>query len=75
MAAVTAPVRVCLSHASIAESPATREPFETTLLELVRAVDSVADNEDEVVTTVLYMIRSGSVRLRGNFRGSLLEDA
>jgi hypothetical protein len=75
MAAVSVPVQVCLPQAAIVEAPAIREPFETTLLELVRAVDSVADNEDEVVATVLHMIRSGSVRLRGNFRGSLLEDA
>jgi len=50
------------------------EAVETTLLELVRAVDEVADNELEVVVTVLHMLRSGSVKLSGNFRGSLLLD-
>jgi hypothetical protein len=50
------------------------EVVETTLLELVRAVDEVADNELEVVITVLHMLRSGSVRLAGNFRDSLLLD-
>lgn len=56
------------------DAAGTEAPVETTLLELVRAVDEVADNEDEVVATVLWMIRRGSVRLRGNFRGSMLED-
>lgn len=56
------------------EAPSAAAPVDVTLLDLVRAVDEVADNEDEVVATVLWMIRRGSVRLRGNFRGSVLED-
>jgi hypothetical protein len=59
-------------------APATlrsRQTAETTLLELVQAVSEVARSEQEVVATVLYMLRSGSVQLRGSFRGSLLEDA
>ncbi len=53
----------------------TAQAPETTLLELVQAVSEVARTDQEVVATVLHMLRSGSVRLRGSFRGSLLEDA
>jgi hypothetical protein len=53
----------------------TTQAPETTLLELVQAVSEVAQTDQEVVATVLHMLRSGSVRLRGSFRGSLLEDA
>ena len=59
-------------------APATlqsRQTAEITLLELVQAISEVARTEQEVVATVLYMLRSGSVRLRGSFRDSLLEDA
>jgi hypothetical protein len=48
---------------------------ELTLLDLVQAVSISATSEVEVVATVLHLIRSGRVRLCGNFRGSLLEDA
>lgn len=48
------------------------EPLRVTLLQLVEAVSDVADNEDEVVATVMYMIERGSVRLCGNFRDSRL---
>ncbi len=41
-----------------------------TLLELVGSVCDVTDNDDEVIATVLQMLRSGRVRLCGNFRGS-----
>lgn len=44
-------------------------PPEVTLLELVQAVTDVADNESEVLAVVRHMLVSGSVRLRGNFRG------
>jgi hypothetical protein len=46
-----------------------RGPKDTTLLDLVGAVAEVAEDENEVVATVLHMIRSGRVRLCGNFRG------
>lgn len=46
---------------------------ELTLLDLVRVVGEVARNEDEVVATVLHLLRSGRVRLRGNFRGESLD--
>lgn len=47
---------------------------ESTLLELVCIVNEYAASEAEVVATVTHLVRSGRVRLRGNFRGSLLED-
>lgn len=40
----------------------------TTLLELVRTVGEVTDDEKEIVATVIHMLRSGSVKLCGNFR-------
>ena len=46
------------------------EPKSLTLLELVGSVCDVTDNDDEVVATVLHLLRSGRVRLCGNFRGS-----
>ena len=39
------------------------ECLETTLIELVRAVDSVADTEEEVIATVISLLASGQVRL------------
>ncbi len=48
---------------------------ETTLLELVCVVGEHAASEAEVVATVVHLVRSGRVRLSGNFRGSRLEDA
>jgi hypothetical protein len=42
---------------------------DTTLLELVDAVCDVTSNDEEVVATVLYLLRSGRARLCGNFRG------
>ena len=41
-----------------------------TLLELVGSVCDVTEDDDEVVATVLHLLRSGRVRLCGNFRGS-----
>ena len=41
-----------------------------TLLELVGSVCDVTDDDDEVVAIVLQLLRSGRVRLCGNFRGS-----
>jgi hypothetical protein len=49
-------------------------PQETTLLELVGAICEVTDDEGEVVATVLEMLRSGRVRLCGNFRRAPLSD-
>jgi hypothetical protein len=46
----------------------------TTLLELVRALGEITDDDGEVVATVLSLLRSGQVRLCGNFRNSSPED-
>jgi hypothetical protein len=46
----------------------------TTLLELVRALGEITDDEREVVATVLSLLRSGQVRLCGNFRDARLDD-
>jgi hypothetical protein len=51
-----------------------QETRRTTLLELVRAISQVTDDEREVVATVLEMLASGRARLCGNFRGSGVED-
>ena len=59
----------------MAAAPATTAiPQELTLLDLVVAVNEHARSEAEVVATVLHLLRSGRVRLCGNFRGSLLEE-
>jgi hypothetical protein len=42
---------------------------ETTLLELVQTIGELTDDDREVVSTVIEMLRSGRVRLIGNFRG------
>jgi hypothetical protein len=44
-------------------------PAESTLLELVRVVSEETDDDREVVAIVLQLLRSGRVRLIGNFRG------
>ena len=43
-------------------------PARLTLLELVTALSEVTNDENEVVATALYMLRTGRVVLRGNFR-------
>ena len=45
---------------------------ETTLLELVQTVGELTDDDREVVATVVELLRSGQVRLVGNFRGQRL---
>lgn len=59
----------------MAAAPATATQVrELTLLDLVQAVLCEAKSDREVVATVLHLLRSGRVRLCGNFRGSLLDD-
>ena len=43
---------------------------EFTLLDLVQAVCDVTEDDSEVVATVRHMLRSGRVRLCGNFRNA-----
>jgi hypothetical protein len=46
---------------------------QTTLLDLVTAVNEVANNEDEVIATVVHLVNSGLVRLCGTFRGARID--
>ena len=41
---------------------------QTTLLELVRALSEITGDENEIVATVLHMVREKRVQLNGNFR-------
>ena len=66
MAAVASPTREL--------APVQREARVTTLLALVRAVGEVTRDDREVVATILHMLRSGEVRLCGNFRNAPIED-
>jgi len=45
---------------------------ETTLLDLVATLGELTEDDREVVTTVVALLRSGRVRLIGNFRGQKL---
>lgn len=49
-------------------APAAPQATATTLLALVRAIGEVTDDEQEVVATVLHLLRTGQVTLCGNFR-------
>jgi len=49
-------------------------PLNLTLLELVQAISEVCDDEQEIIGTVVYMLRSGRIRLAGNFRDSVADD-
>jgi predicted nucleic-acid-binding protein len=56
--------------------PAFPDPVvETTLLELVRVVSEVTEDDREVVATVMEMLRSGRVRLCGTLRNAVLDAA
>lgn len=46
------------------------EAEQVTLLELVRAVSEVTEDDREVVATVRHLLQSGRVRLCGNFRNA-----
>jgi hypothetical protein len=43
---------------------------QSTLLDLIQAVNQFAKNDEEVVATVAHLINSGCVRLCGNFAGA-----
>ena len=49
-------------------------PIESTLLDLVRSVAEVTEDDREVVATVRTMIASGRVRLCGIFRDERVTD-
>ena len=61
--------RARLVPEAIAALPEGAEPVDTTLLDLVRAVSQEAEDEREVVATVLHLLRTGRARLSGSFRG------
>ena len=66
-----------MSAAAAASLTGEQVPIEaraTTLLALVRAVSEVTRDDREVVATILHMLRSGEVRLCGNFRNHPVED-
>jgi hypothetical protein len=44
-----------------------------TLLDLMNAVAEHAQSEAEVVATVVYLVNSGRVRLRGSLEGGRFE--
>lgn len=48
-------------------------PGQYTLLELVEAISEVADDDREIVATVVHLLASGQVRLCGNFRDEPVE--
>jgi hypothetical protein len=43
---------------------------ESTLLELVQSVMNEAKSDEEVIATIVYLVNSGRVRLRGIFAGA-----
>ena len=47
--------------------------IDTTLVALVSSVGELTSDDREVVATVRALLRSGAVRLRGNFRDSPIE--
>ncbi len=59
-----------VSAATIPVRSGATEPRDVTLLELVGAICDVTEDDKEVVATVVQMLQSGTVRLRGNFRGT-----
>jgi hypothetical protein len=67
-------LRVATARVAQEPTPVTREARSTTLLALVRAVSEVTQDDREVVATILHMLRSGEVRLCGNFRNAPIED-
>lgn len=50
------------------QAPSADGAVHTTLLELVRTIGEITDEEAEVVATVLHMLRTGTVKLTGSFR-------
>jgi hypothetical protein len=50
-----------------------RVRVQTTLLELVRVVSEVTDDDAEVVGTILSLLRSGRVELCGSFKNEPIE--
>ncbi len=49
-----------------------RPRIHTTLLDLVRALNGVTDNDRLVVATATHLVNSGRTRLSGSFRDKTL---
>jgi hypothetical protein len=47
--------------------------MKSTLLDLVQTLSSFIDDDREVVSTIVFLVNSGSVRLCGNFAGATIE--
>lgn len=56
-----------LRRVHVVEARHAPEAATATLGELVEAVAEFSDSEQEVVATVMHMLRSGRVRLRGTY--------
>ncbi len=56
--------------ASLAGLESSSEVTEITLLDLVRAVSEVTDDEQEIVATVRHLLRTRRARLCGILRGT-----
>lgn len=52
---------------TLRDPDAAEKPEEVSLFELVEAVAEYSDSEREVVATVMHMLRSGRVQLRGSY--------
>ncbi len=62
------------AHYVISPHLQTPEPPELTLLDLVQAVcNESSGDEREIVATVCHLLRTGQVRLCGNFRDANAE--
>jgi hypothetical protein len=59
-------------HASAMPTSRRRDPVVVTLLELIETVGEITEDDEEVVATVIHMLRSGTVLLGGNFRSKPL---
>lgn len=51
--------------------PAKEESVSTTLLDLIRAVGELTDDDREVIDTVVRLLRQGRFRLVGSFRNTI----
>lgn len=61
---VSIPIEYC-RRVQMIEAECVADPDEVTLRELVEAVAEYSASEREVVATVMHMLRTGAVRLRG----------
>jgi hypothetical protein len=59
--------------ARLESAPKDRIAIQTTLLELVRAVSESTEDDAEVVSTIVHMLRTGRVELCGTFRNEPID--